>query len=89
MILNLMLVFVATLAWAGTTSQNIPVTTYLTDFDPSGIAYYIQSDGQAGPVHGVTGEYDNGDQTVTSILNANTYNHEHPGDAARRLVASL
>ncbi len=88
MFLSLMLVFVATLASAAHPSQNIPVTTYLTDLNPSGIAYYIQSDGQAGPVHGVTGEYDNGDQTVTSILNANTYNHEPPGDWQLNLLSS-
>jgi len=68
--------------------SDVPVTTYLSDLSSSGIAYYTQSDGQAGPVNGMAGEYDNSYQTVTSVLNANTYNHEPPGDWTLDLLSS-
>jgi hypothetical protein len=85
---NIPFLFLATLAFAGKPSSNVPVTTYLTDSNPSGTAYYIQSDGQAGPVNGVIGEYDNGYQNVGSYLNANTYNSEPPGDWTLDLLSS-
>src|SRR5437868_973843 len=85
---SILFLFSAIVAWAGNTSSNVPVTSYVTDVSASGTAYYIQSDGQAGPVHGVIGEYDNGFQGVTSILNANTYNHEPPGDWQLDLLSS-
>lgn len=77
----LVLLFLASTAtFAGPGISGIPVTSYMSDLNSSGIAYYVQSDGQAGPLNGAVGEYDNGYQNVTSILNANTYNHEPPGD---------
>jgi hypothetical protein len=86
---RLILVFVATLALARTTTtSNLSVTTYLSDLNTSGGAYYIQSDGESGPVHGVSGEYDDGQQGVSSYLNANTYNHEPPGDWTLDLLSS-
>lgn len=85
---SFILVFVATLALAAKPNPNVPVTTYLSDSDTSGTAYYIQSDGQAGQVNGVTGEYDNGYQSVTSVLNANTYNSLPPGDWTLDLLSS-
>ena len=66
--------------------SGIPVTSYVLDVNSSGLPYYIQSDGHAGPMHGVVGEYDNGYQTVISFLNANTYNHEPPGRLATRFT---
>lgn len=36
----------------------------------------------------MTGEYDNCYQNVTSVLNANTYNHEPPGDWTLDLLSS-
>jgi hypothetical protein len=85
---SLILVFLATLAFAGKPPSNVPVTTYLSDFNATSTAYYIQSDGQAGPVNGVSGEYDNGYQNVTSVLNANTYNSLPPGDWTLDLLNS-
>jgi hypothetical protein len=85
---SFILSFVATLALAAKPNANVPVTTYLTDADVSGAAYYIQSDGLAGPVNGMTGEYDNAYQNVTSFLNANTYNSLPPGDWTLDLLSS-
>lgn len=85
---NLMLVFAVILALAATNSPSIPVTTYLSDLNSTGTAYYIQSDSEAGPLHGLIGEYDNGLQNATSILNANTYNHQPPGDWQLDLLSS-
>jgi hypothetical protein len=86
---SLILVFAVTLAFAGkTTTTNISVTTYVSDLDTSGTAYYIQSDGEPGPTHGTSGEYDDGLQGVMSFLNANTYNHEPPGDWTLNLLSS-
>src|SRR5690242_10428069 len=85
---SLFLVLVATSAFAGKPPSDAPVTTYLSDYNSAGAAYYIQSDGQAGPVNGVTGEYDNGYQNVTSVLNANTYNSLPPGDWTLDLLSS-
>jgi hypothetical protein len=85
---SLILVFVATLALAGKPPSDVSVTTYLSDTDASGAAYYIQSDGQTGPVNGVIGEYDNGYQRVASYLNANTYNNLPPGDWTLDLLNS-
>jgi hypothetical protein len=81
-------VLLATLAFAGKPPSNVPVTTYLSDTDASGAAYYIQSDGQRGPVNGMIGEYDNGYQSVASYLNANTYNNLPPGDWTLDLLSS-
>jgi hypothetical protein len=48
-------------------NPDIPVTTTLTDFNPSNVAYSVQSDG--------VGHYSNGVSGATSILVANGYNH--------------
>jgi hypothetical protein len=86
---SLVLVLVSTAVFAAKPSSNIPVTTYLSDTNANtGAAYYIQSDGMIGPVHGVLGEYDNGYQSVGSYLNANTYNQEPPGDWTLDLLSS-
>ena len=82
------LVFGVTLAFAGRPVPNILVSSYISDLDTNGTAYSIQSDGQAGPTHGVVGEYDNALQGVTSILTANTYNQEPPGDWQLDLLSS-
>ena len=85
---GLFLVFLATLAFARKPPSDVPVTTNLSDYNAAGAAYYIQSDGQAGPLKGMAGEYDNGYQNVTSFLNANTYNNEPPGDWTLDLLNS-
>lgn len=85
---SLILVSVATLALAAKPNPNVSVTSYLSDSNASGAAYYIQSDGQTGPVNGAIGEYDNGLQNVGSYLNANTYNNEPPGDWTLDLLSS-
>lgn len=85
---SLILLLIATLAFAGKPPSDVPVTTYLSDYNAPNTPYYIQSDGQAGPVHGITGEYDNGYQNVTSFLNANTYNSLPPGNWTLDLLSS-
>ncbi|MGE5053601.1 MAG: hypothetical protein ACM3WP_05490 [Acidobacteriota bacterium] len=85
---SLILVLAATLALAAKPNPNVPVTTYVSDSNPSGASYSIQSDGQAGPVNGITGEYNNGYQNVASFLNANTYNSLPPGDWTLDLLSS-
>lgn len=61
--------FVATPVFASTcTGSYQPATTYLSDTDSVGNAYSVQSDGQLGPVHGIFGEYDNGQQGVCSAF---------------------
>ncbi|HJT00833.1 MAG TPA: hypothetical protein VJ756_17200 [Terriglobales bacterium] len=85
---SLTLVFVAITAFAAKPNPNVPVATYLSDVDASQVPYYIQSDGLTGPVNGILGEYDNDHQNVASYLNANTYNHEPPGDWTLDLLSS-
>ena len=85
---NLVLVFLGAVAFAARSSPNVPVTSYVSDVNASQIPYYIQSDAHAGPVNAVSGEYDNAYQSVISILNANTYNHEPPGDWQLNLLSS-
>lgn len=85
---RLLLLCVTTAAYATQPTPNVPVTTYLSDSNASAAPYTIQSDGQSGPAHGVVGEYDNAQQGVTSILNANTYNRQPPGDWTLDLLGS-
>ena len=42
---GLFILFVATMAFAGKTSSDLPVTTYLSDFNAVGEPYYVFSDG--------------------------------------------
>lgn len=46
---------------------NTAVTSYVSDFNGTA-AYYVQSDGSAGPVNGTIGEYDDNQQGVCSYL---------------------
>jgi hypothetical protein len=85
---GLFLVFLVTLAFAGKPPRDVSVTTYLSDYNAAGTAYYIQSDDQTGPVHAAIGEYDNNYQNVSSFLNANTYNGLPPGDWTLDLLSS-
>ena len=85
---SLALVFLAATAFASKPSADVPLTTYLSDFNATGTAYYVQSDGQAGPARGVAGEDDNNYQNVISVLNANTYNGLPPGDWTLDLLSS-
>jgi hypothetical protein len=59
------------LAFAGHITT-IPLTTNITDFDASGGAYDIQSDG--------SGAYLNNVDAVTTFLTSNGYNHMQYGD---------
>ena len=54
------------------TEVDIPVTTYLSDYNASSSPYYVQSD--------ASGAYSNGLNTVTSILVGNGYNSIEDGD---------
>ena len=56
----------------GSGRTDIPVTTTIVDLDAAGNLYTISSDGK--------GSYLNGVDNVTSILTANTYNCQPPGD---------
>ena len=62
----------AAFAFATKPTPNIPVTTYLSDFNASNAPYYVQSDGG--------GAYQNGVAGVGSYLNANGYNRITWGD---------
>jgi hypothetical protein len=63
---------VGAIAFAGKPVSNIPVTTYLSDFNAAGVQYYVFSDGG--------GAYQDGVAGVGSYLNANGYNHITWGD---------
>jgi hypothetical protein len=63
---------VGTAVLAKQPSGDLPVTTYLSDYNAVGTAYYVQSDG--------LGAYQNGVAKVTSILVGNGYNHITDGD---------
>ncbi len=60
------------IAFASKPVSNLPVTTYLSDFNPSNLPYYIYSDGG--------GAYQNGVGGAGSYLNANGYNRITWGD---------
>jgi hypothetical protein len=62
----------ATSGFAARPAPDIPVTTTLADFDPTGAPYYVHSDGG--------GAYANGVDSVHSVLLANGYNHILYGD---------
>jgi hypothetical protein len=85
---SLIVVLSSALTFASKPSSDVPVTIYISDHNAVSVPFYIQSDGQAGPVHGAVGEYDNGYQNVTSVLNANTYNSLPPGDWTLDLLGS-
>ena len=59
-------------AFATKLPPNIPVTTYLSDFNAAGVQYYVFSDG--------SGAYQDGVAGVSSYLNANGYNGITWGD---------
>jgi hypothetical protein len=69
---SFVMLFVATIGLARQTASDIPVTSYLADFDAISTPYYIQSD--------ALGAYRNGVNSATSILVANGYNHIVDGD---------
>ncbi len=69
---NLLMLLVATVAFAGKPTSDLPVTTYLADVDATSTAYYVQSDDG--------GAYQNGVSNVTSILVGNGYNGIVDGD---------
>lgn len=69
---SLSMLVAGTLAFGSQPSSDLPITTYLSDYNATGAAYYIQSDGG--------GAYKNGVSGITSILVANGYNHITWGD---------
>ena len=69
---SFVMLFVAMVGLAKQTGSDIPVTSYLADFDASNTPYYVQSD--------ALGAYRNGVNNATSILVANGYNHIVDGD---------
>ncbi len=62
----------AAVGFAKQITSDIPVTTTLADFDPTGTPYYLHSDGG--------GFYPDGVNSVVSILVANGYNRIVDGD---------
>lgn len=72
----------ATLAFAakGKGSAAISVTSFVADADANGVQNMIQSDGQFGPLHAIEGEYDNGQQGVSSLLEVTANGAVPPGD---------
>ncbi|HEX4919190.1 MAG TPA: hypothetical protein VFV92_00430 [Candidatus Bathyarchaeia archaeon] len=69
-ICSCLMILVATQAFAGTIAT-IPLTTNITDTDPTGLAYDFQSDGKP---------YVNNVDAVTTFLTSNGYNHIQYGD---------
>jgi hypothetical protein len=69
---SLVMLCVATIGLARQTTSDIPVSSYLADFDATSTPYYVQSD--------ALGAYRNGVNGATSILVANGYNHIVDGD---------
>ena len=86
---SFVLLFAATLAFAGKTPADLPVASYLSDINASGVPYFLQSDGLAGPVHGALGEYDNGQQGVTSLLLGNVHWKDWELDALSSTARTL
>lgn len=75
-----LMLLVATAAFATKPVSDLPVTTYLADYDASNVPYYVQSDGG--------GAYQNGVAGSTSILVANGYNGIVWGDWRLELTSS-
>src|SRR5215475_9508211 len=71
---------IGAITFAGKPASNLPVTTYLSDFDASNVQYDVFSDGG--------GAYQNGISGVGSYLNANGYNRITWGDWRLDLFAS-
>ncbi|HLW81079.1 MAG TPA: hypothetical protein VKS20_03460 [Candidatus Acidoferrales bacterium] len=89
----LLFVMTSAVAWAviveGSKAPGpVSVTSYLSDADANGVPNTIQSDGQFGPVHAVEGEYDNGDQGVSSLLEVTDNGTVPPGDWQLNLESS-
>ncbi|MDP9268493.1 MAG: hypothetical protein M3P27_09255 [Acidobacteriota bacterium] len=76
----LVVLLVATAAFAGKPASDVPVTTYLADYDAGNAPYYLQSDGG--------GAYNNGVAGSVSILVANGYNGIVWGDWRLDLLSS-
>jgi hypothetical protein len=72
MIIFAFILLVGAVTFASKPVSNVPVTTYLSDFNPSNAPYYVYSDGG--------GAYQNGVAGVGSYLNANGYNRISWGD---------
>lgn len=75
-----LMLLVATAAFAAKPASDLPVTTYLADYDASNVPYYLQSDGG--------GAYQNGVAGTISILVANGYNGIVWGDWRLDLLSS-
>ena len=82
MMCSLILVLAAALAFASKPPSDVPVTTYVSDYNAAGAAYYVQSDDySSAPTDGKGGiGYQNGVNNVISILVANGFNGISWGD---------
>jgi len=79
--LALLLILIAsTVTWAAKGPGPISVTSYISETDANGAPLSIQSDGLLGPVNHTVGEYDNGQQGISSVLEAGAVVNLPPGD---------
>jgi len=78
--LALLFVIAATVSWAAKGPGPVSVSSYISDIDATGTPLSIQSDGLLGPVNHMQGEYDNGQQSVTSVLESGAVVNLPPGD---------
>lgn len=85
------LVFIFCIAAVAGGNTDVPVTSTISDYNPSGIAYYVQSDGLYG------GAYYNGQAGVQSILQSSaayswelsTYNSSWSASSGRNALITL
>lgn len=78
--LALLLIIAATVTWAAKGPGPISVTSYISDIDANGTPLSIESDGLLGPVNHTAGEYDNGQQSISSVLETGAVVNLPPGD---------
>lgn len=78
--LALLLIIASTVTWAAKGPGPISVTSYISDIDANGTPLSIESDGLLGPVNHTAGEYDNGQQSISSVLEAGAVVNLPPGD---------
>ena len=76
----LLILIASTVTWAAKGPGPVSVTSYISDIDANGTPLSIQSDGLLGPVNHVEGEYDNGQQSVTSVVEAGAVVNLPPGE---------
>jgi hypothetical protein len=87
----LMVLAITISAWAANNRGDISVSSAISDFNASGVAYYVQSDGQN------AGTYDNGSAGVQSVLQStadydwelSTYDSNWAGSSGRNAFITL